>query len=196
VSSCTITSGSADATAWATASGSRASATTGRAPRLRTRSCFDPLLVIPTTSWPRATSCGTSSLPRTHVAPATKTFMTAPFVSFPLRRDGGAACDSAQRSVLSAHVPQRRVRSGRGGCVSRDAALASARRLRRTPAGVAGTAAFVRQWERWCPVTARGGARRRARASPGCRARVEPRQYRMRPVEIAPPTTVAERLAC
>src|SRR3954453_16884095 len=101
VSSCTITSGSADATACATASGSSASATTGRAPRLRTRSCFDALLVIPTTSWPRATSCGTSTLPRTPVAPATKTFMTDPFVSlFLVRRDSGVACDSAQ----SAHV--------------------------------------------------------------------------------------------
>src|SRR4051794_35355930 len=93
VSWCTITSGSADATAWATESGSRASATAGRAPRLRTRSCFDALLVIPTTSWPRATSCGTSRLPRTPVAPATKIFMVAPLVYLPLRRDRGAARD-------------------------------------------------------------------------------------------------------
>ena len=76
VSSCTITSGSADATACATASGSRASATTGRAPRLRTRSCFDALLVIPTTSCSRATSLGTSALPMAPVAPATKIFIT------------------------------------------------------------------------------------------------------------------------
>jgi hypothetical protein len=41
VSSCTITSASADATAWGDRVGSRASDTTGRAPRLRTRSCFD-----------------------------------------------------------------------------------------------------------------------------------------------------------
>src|SRR5829696_7937214 len=103
VSWCTITSGSADATAWATASGSKASATTGRAPRLRTRSSLSALLVIPTTSWPRATSCGTSSLPRTPVAPATKTFMTAPLVLIcPVRRDRGAACDSAQHSGLGA----------------------------------------------------------------------------------------------
>jgi hypothetical protein len=81
VSSCTITSGSADATAWATASGSRASATTGRAPNARSPSCFDAVLVIPTTSRPRAASMGTSSLPRTPLAPATKTFMTPPLVS-------------------------------------------------------------------------------------------------------------------
>jgi hypothetical protein len=46
----------------------------------------------------RDTSCGTRALPRTPVAPATKTFMTAPLVSVALvRRDRGAACDSAQR---------------------------------------------------------------------------------------------------
>ena len=49
-----------------------------RAPNARSPSCFDAVLVIPTTSWPRATSCGTSCLPRAPVAPATKTFMTAP----------------------------------------------------------------------------------------------------------------------
>ena len=54
----------------------------GRAPNPRSPSCFDAVLVIPTTSWPRATSCGTSALPRTPVAPATKTFTTAPLVSF------------------------------------------------------------------------------------------------------------------
>ena len=53
---------------WATASGSRASDTTGRAPRLRTKSCFDGVLVIQTTSWPRARVAGTSALPRTPVA--------------------------------------------------------------------------------------------------------------------------------
>jgi hypothetical protein len=42
------------------------------------------LLVIPTTSWPRATSRETSALPRTPVVPATKTFATAPHVSFPI----------------------------------------------------------------------------------------------------------------
>ena len=44
---------------------------------------LDALLVIPTTSWPRATSFGTSALPRAPVAPATKIFMTAPLVSLP-----------------------------------------------------------------------------------------------------------------
>ena len=54
----TITSGSAAATARATASGSSASATTGRAPRERTRSRFEALLVIPTTSWPPSHELG------------------------------------------------------------------------------------------------------------------------------------------
>src|SRR6266540_860037 len=112
VSSCTITSGSADATARATASGSRASATTGRAPTLRSRSCFAALLVIPTTSWPSATSMGTSCLPRAPVAPATKTFMTAPFVSSTHETKQSVSCDSGSAlGAQRAHVRQRLART-------------------------------------------------------------------------------------
>src|SRR5919202_3820894 len=81
-----MTSGSANATARRTASRSSASATTGRAPRLRTRSCLDALRVIPTTSWPRPTSSGTSDRPTTPVAPATKILMTASVLRPPSRR--------------------------------------------------------------------------------------------------------------
>jgi hypothetical protein len=56
----TITSGSASATTRATASGSSASATTGRAPMAPSASCLAAVLVMPTTSWPLATSSGTS----------------------------------------------------------------------------------------------------------------------------------------
>ena len=53
VSSCTITSGSAFATADATSSASSASATAARAPSSSTTDAFDGVLVIPVTSCPR-----------------------------------------------------------------------------------------------------------------------------------------------
>src|SRR5918911_5652857 len=81
-----MTSGSANATARTTASRSSASATTGRAPRLRTWSCLDALRVIPTTSWTRATRSGTSDRPTTPVAPATKILMTGSVLRPPSRR--------------------------------------------------------------------------------------------------------------
>src|ERR671911_216541 len=78
VSWCTITSGSASPTTLATASGSRASATTDCAPNARSPSCFDAVLVMPTTWWPAATSWGTNCAPSAPEAPATKTFMATP----------------------------------------------------------------------------------------------------------------------
>ena len=89
----TITSGSAAATARATASGSSASATTGVAPSARTASRREALRVIPTTSWPRATSRGTSCVPRAPVAPAPGSSWGTPLVGY-------TSCDeTAARSV-------------------------------------------------------------------------------------------------
>ncbi len=80
VSWCTITSGSALATASATDSGSSASRTTGSAPSARSASALAAERVVPTTSWPRATSWTTNWLPIAPDAPARKIFMTSPFV--------------------------------------------------------------------------------------------------------------------
>jgi hypothetical protein len=75
----TITSGSALATTSATESGSSASTTTGSAPSARSLPALAAERVVPTTSWPRATSWGTRWLPIAPDAPTTKTLMTSPF---------------------------------------------------------------------------------------------------------------------
>ena len=81
VSWCTMTSGRAVATASATWSGSSASATTGTAPSPDSSSRLDALRVIPCTSWPAATSRGTSCLPIAPDAPATNTLIVITSVS-------------------------------------------------------------------------------------------------------------------
>src|SRR3954454_11683565 len=77
-----MTPGSARATAAITASRSRASRTTGSAPRERSSAPFASERVVPSTSWPWATSLGTRWRPRAPVAPTRKTFMLAPFKTF------------------------------------------------------------------------------------------------------------------
>ena len=90
-----MTSGAAAATARATARGSSASASTGVAPSCVTITPLVGLRVMPVTSWPRATSWGTSCLPMAPVAPATRILMMSPRVGVhPLRRGAGAVRDT------------------------------------------------------------------------------------------------------
>jgi hypothetical protein len=83
VSSCTITSGAASATARLTACASNASSTAGVAPAASIARARSGDLVVPTTSWPRRTSAGTSFDPIAPVAPATNTRIAAPFMAAP-----------------------------------------------------------------------------------------------------------------
>jgi hypothetical protein len=75
VSSWTITSGCASATAARSAPVSKTSTTAARAPAARTASALASDLVMPVTSWPAATSFGTSGRPIAPLAPATNTLM-------------------------------------------------------------------------------------------------------------------------
>ena len=77
VSSWTITSGSKLATAVATCSASSPSARNGVAPCRRSWSNLAGVRVVPATSWPLATSRGTSWRPMAPVAPATKIFIVS-----------------------------------------------------------------------------------------------------------------------
>src|SRR4051794_788165 len=73
VSSLTTTSGFAASTAARTASASNASAIAACAPSASIASAFER--VMPTTSWPRSSSCRTSGRPIAPLAPAMKTFI-------------------------------------------------------------------------------------------------------------------------
>jgi hypothetical protein len=84
VSWCTITSGSAAATAAATASGSSASSTAAWAPHSSSSAAFAGVRVVPVTKCPAVTSRGTSCRPRAPVAPATRTFISG-LLKFALR---------------------------------------------------------------------------------------------------------------
>ncbi len=82
----TTTSGPASDTAFPTATASRTSSTRGSAPRARRSSTLPGDRVVPTTWWPLARSSGTSRLPITPVAPATKILMISLLCSLPCSR--------------------------------------------------------------------------------------------------------------
>ena len=70
-------SGRASASALVSAAASKASTTTGSAPRSRIRAARSSERVLPVTSWPAARSMGSSLLPIAPAAPATKTLTPA-----------------------------------------------------------------------------------------------------------------------
>src|SRR5262245_42872939 len=85
-----IASGADRATASPIPAASRPSTTIAFAPSLRMASADFSFVAVPVTTWPRATSIGTSRFPMAPPAPATKTRIGGPpFSSTPPRRDGG-----------------------------------------------------------------------------------------------------------
>src|SRR5438874_1748237 len=119
------TSGSASEIARPTASASSRSRTTGCAPSARRVSSFRADVVVPTTSWPASASSGTSCLPSTPDAPATKILIASSFRSVrALRRGRPDLCDMSQAVVLS-----RLKAHANGGAVRRAEAAAVLGRL-------------------------------------------------------------------
>src|SRR5436309_374107 len=100
---------------------SSTSRTTSCAPSARRISSFCGDVVVPTTSWPASASSGTSCLPRTPDAPATKILIARSFRSVrALRRGRPDLCDMSQALVLSrleAHANRGAVRRAEAAAV-------------------------------------------------------------------------------
>src|ERR671914_1683619 len=107
-----IASGSASRTALRTAPGSSRSSTTGSAPSARTRSPCPGDRNVPSTSWPRSISRGTSRLPIAPLAPATKTRIMS-FLSVSVGvRDSRRTPSERRRPTASRELSCRVARAG------------------------------------------------------------------------------------